>query len=198
MLKDSRLGYGLLTIVLHWLCALFIVGLFGLGIYMVDLDYYDPWYHRAPALHVSIGLILLLLMALRLGWRAINSTPAPLPNYSRRTHWLATGMKYLLYIFILVVIATGYLITSAEGKPASLFGWVDFPIIAQLNPDGVDIAGEVHELLAWAIVLLAGLHAGAALMHHFVIRDKTLVRMLKPVKSSVTAKQDSVTDTDAN
>lgn len=185
MLKDSDSGYGLLTILLHWISALLIIGLFAVGFYMVDLDYYDPWYHRLPSLHISFGLVLLLLMVVRIIWRLSNPQPKPLPTYSRNTRLLATAMKYLLYIFIVVVIITGYLITSADGKPASLFGLLDFPIIAQLGPDSVDLAGLIHELLAWAIVLFAGLHAGAALMHHFVIRDRTLVRMLKPAKKPV-------------
>lgn len=185
MLRDSDSGYGLFTILLHWISALLIIGLFAIGFYMVDLDYYDPWYHRLPSLHISFGLVLLLLMVARIIWRLSNPQPKPLPTYSRKTRLLATAMKYLLYMFVLVVIVTGYLITSADGKPASLFGLLDFPIIAQLESGGVDLAGRIHELLAWGIVLFAGLHAGAALMHHFVIRDRTLMRMLKPVKKPV-------------
>jgi cytochrome b561 len=185
MLKDSDSGYGVFSILLHWISALLIIFLFAIGFYMVDLDYYDPWYHRLPSLHISFGLVLLLFTVARIIWRLGNPQPKALPTYSRNTRLLATTMKYLLYIFVVVVIVTGYLITSADGKPASLFGLLDFPIIAQLEPDGVDRAGLIHELLAWGIVLFAGLHAGAALMHHFIIRDRTLVRMLKPVKKSV-------------
>lgn len=182
MLKDSNSGYGLLTILLHWVSALLIIFLFGLGFYMVDLGYYDPWYHRGPALHISLGLVLLLLMSVRIFWRLINPQPVPLPTYTRSTRLLSGAMKYLLYIFIIAVISTGYLVTTAEGKPASMFGLVDFPIIVQLGPDGVDRAGSLHELLAWGIVILALLHAAAALRHHFMIRDRTLVRMIKPAK----------------
>jgi cytochrome b561 len=183
MLKDSSSGYGLITIVLHWLSAVLIVFLFALGFYMVDLGYYDPWYHRAPALHISVGLLLLLLTVVRLGWLLFNPKPVPLDSYSRATRLLSSIMKYLLYFIILVVITTGYLITSADGKSPSMFDLLDFPVFVQLESRGVDRAGEIHELFAWGLILLAAMHAAAALLHHFVKRDRTLVRMLKPQKN---------------
>lgn len=182
MLKDSAVGYGLLTITLHWVCALLIIFLFGLGIYMTGLDYYSEWYHKGPVLHISLGLVLLILMIARVIWRVSNRTPAKLPNHSRAANFLATLVKYVLYVLIFIVLLSGYLITTAEGKPASLFDLVHFPVLTQLSAANVDRAGLVHELLAWAIVIVAALHALAALIHHFVIRDRTLVRMLKPVK----------------
>lgn len=188
MLKDSSSGYGLVSILLHWISALLIIFLFALGIYMVDLGYYDPWYHRAPALHISVGLVLLLLTLALICWRIFNTRPQALATYSRTTQLLASAMKYALYLSILVLIATGYLVTTADGKPASLFGLIHFPVMIQLGPTGVDRAGLIHELLAWGIVLLAALHAAAALLHHFKIRDRTLIRMLKPVRKSSAGK----------
>lgn len=189
MLRDTRAGYGLLTILLHWISALLIIFLFGLGVYMVDLGYYDPWYHRAPALHISIGLVLLILMLARVLWRLFSAQPAPLPSHSPLTRMLARGMKYLLYLCVAVMIVTGYLVTTADGKPASLFGWLDFPATVRLGPTGVDRAGLIHEIVAWILILSAALHALAALIHHFKIRDRTLIRMLKPVKKMPAAQQ---------
>lgn len=184
MFKDSARGYGWLTIILHWICAVLIVVLFGLGIYMTGLSYYSPWYHKGPTLHISLGLILLLLMVIRVVWRLINPVPDNLPNHSRLTLSAAKLVKYLLYGLIFTIIASGYLVTTAEGKPASLFGLINFPSLTQLSATNVDRAGLIHELLAWAVVIVAALHAGAALLHHFVSRDRTLVRMLKPSKKS--------------
>ena len=78
MLKDSSAGYGLISIIIHWLSALLILFLFGLGIYMTGLGYYDDWYHKGPALHISLGLIVLLLMLVRVTWRILNPTPTAL------------------------------------------------------------------------------------------------------------------------
>lgn len=181
MFKDSSRGYGLITIALHWLSAILILFLFGLGIYMVDLGYYDDWYHKGPALHISLGLILLLLMLVRVVWRISNPTPTPLSNKPAQ-NILATLVKFCLYGAIFSVLVSGYLITTAEGKPASLFDWIYFPVLTELNSEGVDLAGKIHEYFAWGIIALVLLHVAGALLHHFVIRDKTLVRMLKPVK----------------
>ncbi|QIB65771.1 cytochrome b [Kineobactrum salinum] len=186
MLKDRPWGYGLVSIVLHWTSAIAILFLFGLGIYMVDLGYYDPWYNQAPRLHISIGLCLLLLMCLRLVWRVTSRNPEPLSSYSTAVRRSAAAAKLLLYLGVFAVLVTGYLITSAKGQGPSLFGWAEFPVLLQLSGDGVDRAGRLHEWLSWAVVIIAAGHGAAALLHQFVIRDGTLSRMLKPATNPST------------
>ncbi len=186
MLKDSHAGYGLITIALHWSCAFLIIILFGLGIYMTGLDYYSRWYYKAPALHISLGIVLSALMIAFVLWRIGNSNPGPLASHSRSILLLAKLVKYTLYILIFIVLASGYFLATATGKPASLFGIIHIPAITQLDSINVDRIGLVHELFAWAVVILAALHAFAALAHHFVGRDRTLVRMLKPVDNDST------------
>ena len=183
MLKDSRSGYGLVSIVIHWVSAILILFLFGLGIYMVDLSYYDDWYHKGPELHISLGLVVLLLMLLRVFWRTISTTPHALSAQRAQT-LVATLVKRGLYLCIFIVLISGYLITTAEGQPASMFNVMHFPVVIELTAQGVDLAGELHEYLAWGIIGLVALHVAGALLHHFVIRDRTLVRMLRPVKKS--------------
>src|SRR5690606_41967609 len=100
MIKDSSSGYGLITIVLHWISALMTIFLFGLGYYMVGVGYYDPWYHRGPALHISVGLTLLVLTVVRSLWRLVNPKPAPLASYSRPCRWSRSLKKQPLCCFI--------------------------------------------------------------------------------------------------
>ena len=183
MLKDSRSGYGLISIVIHWISAALILFLFGLGIYMVDLGYYDDWYHKGPELHISLGLVVLVLMFARVVWRIVNPTPEEL-SAKRAQNLAAKLVKLGLYAFIFIVLVSGYLITTAEGQPASMFNLIKFPVLTELSSQNVDLAGAIHEYLAWGIVLLVALHVAGALFHHFVVRDRTLVRMLKPVKKS--------------
>jgi len=183
MLKDSRSGYGLISIVIHWINALLILFLFGLGIYMVDLSYYDDWYHKGPELHISLGLVVLLLMLVRVIWRIANPTPVEL-SAKRAQNLAAKLVKLGLYTFTFVVLISGYLITTAEGQPASMFNLIKFPVLTELSSQNVDLAGAVHEYLAWGIVLLVVFHVAGALLHHVIIRDRTLMRMLKPVKKS--------------
>lgn len=183
MLADNNSTYGWLTILIHWLSAVMVIGLFAVGFYMVDLTYYDEGYHKLPRLHVSFGLLLGFLMIIRVVWRVINrGKPKPLPTYSKRVRLLSGGMKYVLYVLIFTMITTGYLITTAKGDPARVFDLLEIPATLQLSAKGVDLAGEIHRICGWLIVILAALHAGAALMHHFVIRDQTLRRMLRPQK----------------
>ena len=79
---------------------------------------------------------------------------------------------------LLAVIVAGYLISTADGEPISVFGWFSVPATLSGLPDQADVAGEIHLYLAWALVVFAVLHALAALKHHFVDRDPTLKRML--------------------
>lgn len=185
MLSDSPKSYGWITIIVHWLSAILVFGIFGLGFYMVDLSYYDKGYHELPRLHVSLGLLFGLLTILRVIWRAINrGKPKPLESHTFVIRLLASSMKYALYILIVVMIVTGYLINTAKGDPAEIFDIVAIPATIQLDSDGVDLAGEIHRIAGWLIVILALAHAGAAFWHHFVVRDSTLVRMLKPQKTA--------------
>ena len=64
MLKNTHDGYGWLSIVLHWLTALLVFGMFALGLWMVELDFYNPWYKDAPHYHKSIGIVLAVLIGL--------------------------------------------------------------------------------------------------------------------------------------
>ena len=184
MLKDKLSGYGLITILLHWVCAPLIFFLFGLGVYMRGLDYYSPWYHRGPELHIALGILVFALMAIRLVWRVKSISPAPIPTISKPNQLAATAVKLFLYVGVFTICVTGYLITTAEGTGANFFDLFSVPASVKLTADQVDLAGKIHKYLAWGVVIFALAHAGAALFHHFIKRDKTLVRMLKPAKSA--------------
>lgn len=176
--RNSPSRYGLLSILLHWLVAAGVFGMFGLGLWMVDLDYYSSWYTKAPALHKSIGLCLLVLMLLRVLWRALSPPPLPLANHDRKTQLASKAAHWLLYLGLFALMLTGYLISTADGRGISVFNWFEVPASLTSIPDQEDVAGVVHTWLAWTLVILAGLHALAALKHHFIDRDTTLTRML--------------------
>jgi len=76
LLKNTEHAYGWVLIVMHWLMALAIFGLFALGLWMTSLGYYDAWYHRAPDIHKSIGMLVLFLLIFRLIWIGTNVKPA--------------------------------------------------------------------------------------------------------------------------
>ena len=83
MWRNTRQRYGFVAIGLHWLVAVLVLGLFILGLWMVDLTYYDQWYRSAPTIHQSVGVLLFILMVLRFLWRMINPQPMLEPTLSR-------------------------------------------------------------------------------------------------------------------
>ncbi|MEJ5174011.1 cytochrome b, partial [Erwinia sp. MYb416] len=79
-LKNSVLRYGSLSIAMHWLVAGTVYGMFALGLWMVTQGYYDTWYHKAPELHKSIGMVLFVVMLVRVVWRFVSPPPKPLSS----------------------------------------------------------------------------------------------------------------------
>lgn len=175
--RNSARRYGLLSILLHWGVALAVFGLFGLGLWMVGLDYYSAWYRRAPELHKGIGILLFVTMLLRLGWRLLSPPPAAPASHTALTRRASTLAHGLLYLGLFALMLSGYLISTADGRAIEVFGWFAVPATLSGLPNQEDVAGVVHRWLAWGLLGLAVLHALAALKHHFIDRDATLVRM---------------------
>ncbi len=175
--RNTSSRFGLVSVVLHWLVALAVFGLFGLGYYMVDLGYYDPWYRKAPDIHRSIGILLFIAMLGRLAWRWGNRAPAPLATHKRWEVLTAHAIHGLLYLLIFVAMVSGYLISTADGSAIDVFGWFRVPSVTGQIKGLEDSAGAVHYWSTWALVLLAVAHALAALKHHIIDRDQTLIRM---------------------
>ena len=177
-LRNSSSRYGWVSIFMHWGVALVVFGLFALGLWMVGLDYYSSWRKEAPDLHKSIGLVLLGVMVLRVLWRFISPPPPTLQSYSRMTRIGAKFGHGFLYLALFAVMLAGYLISTADGVGIPVFGLFEVPALVSGLPDQADTAGVIHFYLAWVLVIFSGLHALAALKHHFIDRDATLTRML--------------------
>lgn len=177
-LRNDTQRYGLVAVALHWLVAVAVFGLFGLGLWMTSLTYYDPWYREGPWLHKGIGVTLLAIVLLRLVWRWLNPRPEELATHKPWERRLAGGAHALLYLLMLAVMASGYLISTADGRPLEVFNLFAIPALVTGIEHQEDIAGTVHLVLASTLVGLAVLHAVAALKHHFIDRDRTLQRML--------------------
>ncbi|HSJ48342.1 MAG TPA: cytochrome b [Gammaproteobacteria bacterium] len=179
MWRNSRQQYGIISITLHWLVALLVFSQFGLGLWMVELDYYDGWYQRAPDLHKSIGITLFGIMVLRLFWRYVNPRPAPLPSLASWEKRLSGWLHVFFYPLLFVLMLSGYLISTADGRAIAVFDLFRVPATLTSIPDQEDVAGLVHQWLAYTLIGLVALHALAALKHHFLDRDATLTRMLR-------------------
>lgn len=176
-LRNTTSVYGLVAIALHWSVAVAVIGLFALGLWMTDLTYYDDWYKQGPFIHKSIGILLFLAMAFRLIWRWSNIDPKPEPNLSTLERWGSTLVHWILYALLFAIMISGYLISTADGSSISVFGWFEVPATLTREHQE-DIAGDIHYWLAWSVIVLASLHALAALKHHFWDGDATLKKML--------------------
>lgn len=177
-LQNDEQRYGLVSILLHWVMAILVVVMFCLGLWMTDLDYYDPWYHQAPYWHKSIGMLLIFMLSVRIVWHRFSPVPGVLGGHAAWVSRVAKWVHYLLYLLLLLVMVSGYLISTADGRPVSCFGLVELPALFSEGERQAEVAGRVHFVLANILLGVAVLHMLAALKHHFIEKDRTLLRML--------------------
>lgn len=171
MFKNSKTSYGVVAIFLHWLMALTVFGLFGLGLYMVELTYYDSWYKGSLDLHKSIGLSLAAVFVFRLLWRHFSVKPSPIGS-NKQLNQLAQTAHILMYLFLLIIIVSGYLISTADGRPIEVFGFFYVKAIDFAFDSQADIAGQIHFYSACLLIGFVVLHVLGALKHHLSIKIK--------------------------
>ncbi|MGE5320152.1 MAG: cytochrome b [Hyphomicrobiaceae bacterium] len=172
----SVMRYSTPAIVLHWLVALLIFAAFPLGLYMADLPF-SPEKLKLFSYHKWIGVSVFMLAVFRVTWR-LTHMPPPLPAsvaaWQRRASVIVHG---LLYLLILVVPISGWLMSSAKGVQTVWFGVLPLPdLIGKDKALGRQLA-EVHETLNYTMLALVVVHVSAALQHHFIERQPFLQRM---------------------
>lgn len=181
MLKNSQSHYGWPSIIMHWLSAIAIFGLFGLGLYMVELTYYDDWYHGSTHWHESLGLLFFALLIIRLVWRQINPKPQPIAD-TKLQITMAKWAHRVLYLLMLLIPISGYLISTADGHAVALFDWLKVPSITGKVSNMETLSGQFHYWLSVVIIILSAGHVGASLKHHWFDKDETLKRMFHTKK----------------
>jgi cytochrome b561 len=177
-LLNTPQSYGAVSVWLHWVVALAVFALFGLGFWMVDLTYYDPWYRTGPDIHRSVGILLFVAVLARLAWRLLSPVPKALPTHQRWEVITAHLAHGLLYVLMLAAMISGYLISTADGSAIQVFELFQVPSVTGRLRGIEDTAGVVHYWSTWGLIGLAGVHALAALKHHVIDRDNTLRRMV--------------------
>ena len=168
-----------LTLAAHWLSALAVSLAFGLVWTREALDD-DAIGHLLLAWHRQLGLLVLLLLAVRLiARRRQPSQDLALPPL---LHWASQATQWLFYLLLLVMPLLGWAMTSAQGHPLQLFNLAPLPPLLSVNPDLADSLQEWHELGASCLLGLIALHVLAALWHHAIRRDGVLASMLPLVR----------------
>lgn len=174
---NSSERYGVIAKTLHWTLFLAIAGLLTIGFIMESMAL-SPDKIKLIGLHKAVGILVLIAALFRLSWRFFNITPALDGAIPRWQGILANIVHYLLYALMILMPLSGWLMSSAAGFPVSLFGFVTLPDFISPSPDLRRFFGDTHEILAFTLIALVAMHAGAALYHHIIRKDNTLRRML--------------------
>ena len=170
-------AYSLTARALHWITAALVLTTIPLGVVIVN-EWGGPLQDPLYDLHRSIGALLILVIIVRLGYR-LTHPPLPLPDNippmqrvaARATHWA-------LYGLLVVQPFVGWAATSAYGAQIVVFGLFELTPILSQDRALSDRLFVVHALIGAAIAGLVAMHIGAALYHHFVRRDRVLMRMI--------------------
>lgn len=175
--KNTSSRYGSLTIGIHWLMLLLFVAVYGsIELRSLFEKGSDPR-EALKSLHFMLGILVFALVWLRIAARLSGPTPAIQPEPDRLQQLSAKLLHLALYALMVVMPLTGWLLLSAAGKPIPFFG-LHLPALIGENKDLAGQIKEVHEFVGTAGYFLIGLHAAAALYHHYIKRDDTLTRML--------------------
>ena len=172
---DDGTNYDNVTIALHWMTALLVVANFLLA---QTWDWFaKPVRGVMEDTHMSFGVLLTAVVATRLVWRLIPGHQMS----SLEAGWVRLSSKathYVLYLLLVAEAALGFTFRWGAGRPMEFFGLGIPPLIGQLSRPLRHQLREFHEWIGWAIIIIAMIHAAAALYHHYELKDRVLLRML--------------------
>jgi cytochrome b561 len=171
----TRTRYDATSIALHWITVLLVL----LNFASAELWglFARPTHRMLVVGHMSLGIILSVVVVLRIVWRLLPGHQVE-PVSKGWDERLAKAVQYLLYLLLLTQSVLGYIVRWSEGEAMSFFGLLIPPPFAPMTRAWHHTLMERHNQVGWAIVVIALGHGAAALYHHFVLRDRVLVRML--------------------
>lgn len=174
--KNTAQSFGVVARAFHWSMALVMLGLLALGFWMVWMPV-SPFKFELYGWHKSFGLVILGFGVMRLFWRFMSVHPAALPSHAQWERFLSITIHIVLYISIIGMPLSGWLMSSAGEYPVRFFGMFDMPVLSGKNEALYDLMKVVHELFSFALIGAIGLHIAGALKHALLDRDETLRRM---------------------
>lgn len=182
IMRDTNTKLSLLTIALHWIVGLTLIGLLGVGIYMDNFEVYALY-----PIHKSIGIIIMAFVLARVVWRVINGWPESVSSGNKLEHLAAKAVHWVLILGTLAFPISGMMMSGAGGHGLFVFDWELLPKnVDPSNPrmsiplnEGVAQAGKwLHGMLSNVMIAAIVLHVAGAFKHHLVDKDGTLSRML--------------------
>ena len=180
-LKNTEHRYGSISIKLHWFMLILMIATYAFIECRVFFEKGTDTRDLFKMMHFTLGLTVLLTVIVRIYFRLTQITPKitpPLSNFQEMSAKLAHLALYVLMVFLPIA---GWFMLSAFGKPIPFFG-LELPALMSVNKDLGGLIHEVHELVGTIGYYIIGLHALAALVHHYIQKDDTLLRMLPEKK----------------
>lgn len=173
-MPDTTRRYATTAVALHWLLAILLVGMIGVGWYMMSIED-EPGSDKFFTLHKSIGLVVLALVAWRLTWR-LGHSPAPLPERVPAWQRRASKASHRLLYAAMIAMPLGLSGAALSKRGIEFFG-LSIPRVAAPNHDLAEAFFNAHSVVAWILVALIAIHVLAALKHLIVDRDGVFQRM---------------------
>jgi cytochrome b561 len=171
--------YTRVAIVLHWLIAALMLFAIPLGLYSAVNE--GPLTDQLTNIHKLIGIAILVLTLLRIGWRLTHKPPPLSTMITPALRLAARTIHFVFYLLLIALPLSGWWMTSAFPKrhPFGISGVFEVPFLpVEMSMASAGAAHEVHEVSGWVTIALIVLHVAAALKHHFYDRDAILARML--------------------
>jgi len=176
MLRNTLQGYGWLARLFHWLLFFMFMASMIAGSVVSQLPKGQEKLELI-GMHKSFGVLILMLVIARLLWKWSNPAPRPLVREHVKRQ-AARWLHALLYLLMLAQPLVGILMSQAKGFPVSFFGLFKLPILIGENESRAHTFHEMHEMIWIILATLVMFHIVAALHHHFVVKDRTLLRMI--------------------
>jgi len=184
MLTNSKQNYGIVSRANHWISAFVFIGLIALGIYMHELED-SPEKFELYNLHKSLGVGIFMLMMLRLVWLKISPNPEQLSK-NKFEHILGHAVKGLLYLAMLGMPISGWLMSNSAGHDVVFFNLFPLPNLVGENEMLHEVTEFMHGTFGYLLIAIVLLHIAGALKHHIIYKDETLLRMLGKNSSTQT------------
>ncbi len=181
MTADTR-RYTKAAVILHWIMALAFFGMLASGLAMAQEDLLErSLKFQMYQWHKSLGVLLLLAFFARIGWRLFHKAPSLPDSINKLEQWAAKGGHYALYLWMIAVPMTGWVMVSSSnyGLPTIVFGWFTWPHIPGLAGDeAINGAAHVaHKYLAYIFIALIAGHIAAVIKHAVIDKHNLLPRM---------------------
>ncbi|MCC8978856.1 cytochrome b [Bradyrhizobium acaciae] len=172
----DRLHYGTTAKLLHWVIVALLAVQYPIGWLMPDI-------HRGQApgaamtLHISFGIIILVLISVRFVWRLTHpvAPESSLPAWQRLS---SEAVHWMLYVFVLATTVSGWLFASFRGWTISFLYMMPLPMLASDNAAAGKAIDGLHQAAEWSLLVLIGIHIATALVHLLIYRDRIMQRML--------------------